>query len=165
MRYEHGLPMDSGVPDDIDPREIMGCTCLRLRKTTRRVTQVFDRFLDPCGITSSQFGLLANLTWLRASGSTALPIRVLAEGMGLDPTTLSRTLRPLVERRLLVLIANPADRRVRAVQITDAGRAKLVEALPHWQRAQARLDEALTPEAQLALNGLLEVAFARLPPA
>jgi DNA-binding MarR family transcriptional regulator len=153
------------MPADVDLREIMGCTCLRLRKTTRRVTQVFDRCLAPCGITSSQFGLLVNLAWLRTSGSNGLPIRVLAENMGLDPTTLSRTLKPLVERSLLVLIGNPADKRVRAVQITDAGRAKIVEALPHWRRAQARLDEAVSTEAQLALNGLLELTFARLPPA
>src|SRR5215831_13336623 len=147
------------MAEEIDPREVMACTCLRLRKTTRRVTQLFDRCLDPVGLTSSQFGLLANLAWLDTTGSDALAIRALAERMGLDPTTLSRTLRPLVERSLLVLVANPGDKRVRAVQITDAGRSKLLEALPHWRRAQARLDEALSTEARLALNGLLEVTF------
>jgi hypothetical protein len=62
------------MAEEIDPREVMGCTCLRLRKTTRRVTQLFDRCLDPVGITSSQIGLLANLTSFRATGSAALPI-------------------------------------------------------------------------------------------
>ena len=151
------------MAEEIDLHEVMGCTCLRLRKTTRRVTQLFDRCLDPVGLTSSQFGLLANLTLLRTRGSDAIPIRALAERMGSDPTTLSRSLRLLVQRGLLGLVADPADKRVRAVQITDAGRAKLIESLPHWRQAQARLDEALTVEARLALNGLLEVAFVQLP--
>jgi len=150
------------MAEEIDLREATGCTCLRLRKTTRRVTQLFDRCLDPVGITSSQFGLLVNLAVLRTRGSDALPIRALAERTDLDPTTLSRSLRPLLERGFLVFVANPVDKRVRAVQITDAGHAKLVESLPYWRHAQARLDEALSVEARLALNGLLEVAFAKL---
>ena len=150
------------MAEQIDPREVIGCTCLSLRKTTRRVTQLFDKCLDPVGITSSQFALLANLTLLRANGSNALPVGALAERMGLDPTTLSRSLRILVQRGLLVLLANPVDKRVRAVQITDAGRAKLNESLPYWKQAQTRLDEALSVEARLALNGLLELTFAQL---
>jgi len=151
------------MAEEIDPREVIGCTCLRLRKTTRRVTQLFDKCLAPVGLTSSQFGLLANLTLLGTKGSDALPIGALAERMGLDPTTLSRSLRPLVQRGLLSLVANPADKRVRAVKMTAAGHAKLNESLPYWREAQVRLDEALSVEARLALNGLLEVTFAQLP--
>ena len=150
------------MAEEINVSQVLGCTCLRLRRTTRRVTQLYDRLLDPVGITAGQFGLLANLAGLRMTGTDALPMRALAKRMGLDPTTLNRNLKPLAARGLLAVGADPADKRVRVVRITDAGRAKLREALPSWQCAQARLDEALTVEARLALNGLLDLTFVRV---
>jgi DNA-binding MarR family transcriptional regulator len=150
------------VAEEIDVAEILGCTCLLLRKTTRRVTQLYDRCLAPVGVTTSQFACLANLTGLRLTGTDALPMRALAERMGLDPTTLHRNLRPLTARRLIAVGADPTDKRVRVVRITDAGQAKVREALPFWRRAQTRFDEALSLEARLAVNGLLELTYARL---
>jgi DNA-binding MarR family transcriptional regulator len=148
--------------DDSDISEVLGCTCLRLRKATRRVTQLYDRLLEPIGITTGQFGLLANMAGLSKTGTNALSMRALAERMGLDPTTLNRNLRPLAARGLLEVAADPTDKRVRTVHITDAGQAKLREALPYWRRAQGRLESALGTEARLALNELLDAAFARL---
>ena len=44
-----------------DFRRIMECTCMRMRRATRRVTQLYDRALEPAGLTVNQFGLLAYL--------------------------------------------------------------------------------------------------------
>lgn len=60
----------------------------------------------------------------------------------LDETTLTRTLRPLVDRGW-VAVREGKDRRERLVSITGAGTAKLAKARPAWQRAQDRLQASL----------------------
>lgn len=143
---------------DVNPRELSACTCLRLRRTTRRVTQIYDHHLEPAGLTVSQFGLLARL---HAAGRN-LSIGALAERAGMDPTTLNRNLKPLVTQGLVANAPDPADGRVRTVAITQAGRTKFEAAVPYWRRAQTQVEETLGTEATLALNGLLDLSFAKL---
>jgi hypothetical protein len=49
------------MADRIDISEVSGCTCLRARRTTRQLTQIYDRELGQVGVTINQFGLLAKL--------------------------------------------------------------------------------------------------------
>src|SRR3546814_19892764 len=65
------------------------CTCFKLRRAARRVTQLYDRHLQPTGLRITQFGLLARLR------VEPLQMTALAERMGMDRTTFNRTLRPL----------------------------------------------------------------------
>ena len=60
----------------------------------------------------------------------------------LDETTVTRTLRPLVEKGWVTVRAGK-DKRERLVSITGAGTAKLAKARPAWQRAQERLQTSL----------------------
>jgi DNA-binding MarR family transcriptional regulator len=60
----------------------------------------------------------------------------------LDETTLTRNLRPLVDRGW-VAVREGKDRRERLVSITATGRAKLAQARPAWERAQERLQTSL----------------------
>src|SRR5690606_9521355 len=57
------------------------CTCFKLRRAARRVTQVYDRHLQPTGLRITQFGLLARLR------GGPLGMTQLAERMGMDRTT------------------------------------------------------------------------------
>lgn len=41
-----------------------GCTCLRLRKASRCVSQIYDQHLQRHGLTITQYGLLAHLSRL-----------------------------------------------------------------------------------------------------
>lgn len=143
-------------------REIADCTCLRVRRTTRHLTQIYDRLLAPVGLTVNQFGLLGSLYGASLDGQEWLSIGALAHLVGMHPTTLNRQLRPLKSQGLIADAAGPVDRRVRAVRITEAGRTKLREAVPLWRQAQARVQAALGVPAMLALNGLLELAAAKL---
>jgi hypothetical protein len=45
--------------------EVANCSCLRIRKATRRITQIYDQLLEPSGITTTQFSLLAHLMPLK----------------------------------------------------------------------------------------------------
>jgi hypothetical protein len=47
------------MANELNIREVSGCTCLRARRTTRQLTQIYDRELEPAGVTINQFGLLA----------------------------------------------------------------------------------------------------------
>lgn len=145
-----------------DPQVVLGCTCMRLRRATRRVTQLYDQRLAAVGVTAGQFSLLARLHGAERRGEEALSIGALADQHGMDPTTLNRTLKPLLSAGLLHDGRDPTDRRVRTVSLTDAGRQRLASAIPLWRDAQQRMEAALGPEATLALNGLLDLAATRL---
>jgi DNA-binding MarR family transcriptional regulator len=84
--------------------------------------------------------------------------RDLAELTLRDETTLTRNLRPLVDGRWVV-VRTGEDRREKWFKITAGGVAKLEEARPAWERAQARV-QALLPERtwQGLLATLPEVA-------
>ncbi|WP_426435954.1 MarR family winged helix-turn-helix transcriptional regulator [Bradyrhizobium genosp. P] len=145
----------------IEMRE--ACTCMRLRRVGRRVTQLYDRHLASVGLTSGQHGLLARLHSASLHGKTALPIGTLADLHGMDPTTLTRNLKLLLNAKLVRNGRDETDRRVRTVALTDAGRKRLLEAAPEWRKAQREVESALGTEATLALNGLLDLANAKLP--
>ena len=150
----------------MDPEimQVMGCTCLRLRRATRRLTQIYDHALEAAGITANQFGLLMHLYGASLGGSHGLSIGTLAERLGTDPTTLNRTLKPLQERGLVRIAADPADGRVRITRITERGQNEVRAAIPLWRAAQTRVESALGVTATGALNELLDRAAALAGP-
>ena len=147
---------------DEDLRKIMGCTCMRMRRATRCVTQIYDRALEPSGLTVSQFGLLAYLLGASRAPSKASSIGTIAEWLGMDPTTLNRNLKPLLAKSLVRNAADSTDGRVRVVRITEKGRRALLKAVPFWQNAQARVDKTLGPQVTADLNELLDTSASSL---
>lgn len=147
---------------DIDIREVLGCTCLRLRSITRGVTQLYDHLLAPAGITIGQFGILARLYGASVRGQSALSIGTLADQHSMDPTTLTRNLKPLIIAGFVQDDRDASDRRVRTISLTATGRERLSEAMPLWREAQHRIEAALGTETLLALNGLLDLSSAKL---
>ena len=146
---------------ELDARELAQCSCLRLRRITRRITHIYDRLLEPSGLTVNQFGLLGRLYGASQRGEL-LAIGALAERVGMDTTTLNRSLKPLERAGLIANTSDPNDRRVRAVTITNAGKKKLLAALPKWREAQTRIDATLGLDTTVALNGLLELSYQKL---
>ena len=113
------------------------CACFGLRKASRAVTQLYDEALRPAGLRTTQFSLLA---LLRLAGTA--PMTRLAEEAVMDRTTLARNLEVL-QRDGLVRVQPGEDARVREVEITRAGVARLEQAFPRWQRAQRSLARSL----------------------
>lgn len=145
------------MADDIPISEISGCTCLRLRKLARRATKIYDHALAPARLTITQFSILAQL-----EGRGPLIIGTLAEQMAMDPTTLTRTLRPMQARGLVHRGRDESDGRRGVIALTEAGRAALADAAPLWRAAQARLAARLGPDAAAELNGRLDTGISRL---
>lgn len=115
-----------------------GCICLDLRKAARRVSQIYDHCLEPYGLTVTQYSLLGHVKALDGIG-----IGALAEALVMDPTTLTRNIKPLELRKLLVLVPDIHDRRNRRLHLTDTGRATLTKARPGWEAAQQQIAAAL----------------------
>ncbi len=138
-------------------QEIANCTCLRLRRTARRVTQIYDQMLEPAGLTLAQFSLIARLY-----AGEGLSVGDLAEALDTDPTTLTRNLKPLIERQLVSVLQDEDDRRRRAIVLTPAGRGLLPVAYPLWRKAQARM-VGLLGESEIArLNKALDRSLGKL---
>ncbi len=129
------------------------CTCGRLRRTARSITQCYDAALKPTGLTISQYQVLAHTAY-----ANGLSITELAAVIAVDRTTLTRTLRPL-ENAGLIAVVNGADRRSRSVELTPAGRRKYREGLVCWRSVQAALEQRLGAARTGALHDLLDQAF------
>jgi len=132
--------------------------CLRLRKASRRVTQIYDRHLDPLGLTVTQYGLLGHLRAL-----DGVTVGALAELLVMDPTTLSRSLKPLENKGLVASTADQHDGRARRLHITEKGASAYVAAKPAWQQAQIEIAKALGAAGNQQLAETLEHLLTQLP--
>jgi DNA-binding MarR family transcriptional regulator len=127
-----------------------GCTNLKLRQLDRVVTRHYDAYLSATGIKNTQYSLLSHVAALG-------PIRPsdLAQRMGLDASTLTRNLQPLVSQGWLRM--GPGDDgRSRLIEATEEGHAKRSEAKREWKRAQLALNARLGAEQVTALHSLIE---------
>ena len=135
----------------------LGCTCFKLRKLTRAMSRLYDQHLGTAGLKTTQYSVLAN------AERAALPVAELAELLGLERTTLTRNLKPLVEAGWLELNSG-ADSRQRIVTITEAGREKVKLASVAWRRAQAEFEALMGRDAVRALHQQLETTMLQLTP-
>jgi DNA-binding MarR family transcriptional regulator len=114
----------------IDFTQIRQCACAAARRKSRELTRFYERAMRGSGLRGPQFTLLATLI---QTGPT--PTTRLADFLGLERTTLTRNLRPLLRDRLVTL-EDAADRRVHKVAITAKGAAAAERAYPFWRKAQ-----------------------------
>ena len=136
----------------VDIRDVAGCSCLRLRRAARRVTQMYDQILAPSGLTIAQVGLLSYLYGTLVQTGGGIAVSALAQAVGIDPTTLNRNLKPLRSSGFVAIGADRKDRRIRSIRITKAGRTKLAAAIGLWRQAEDQLKERLGSGTATALN-------------
>jgi len=117
--------------------EAIPCACATIRRASRAVTQLYDRWLRDHGIEGPQFALLAMLDRVGETNQTTMGQR-----FDLDKTTLSRNLKVLKEKGWIETVPGD-DARERLVRLTAAGRRRLAAARPTWKKAQAQLRSAL----------------------
>jgi DNA-binding MarR family transcriptional regulator len=126
------------------------CTCGRLRRASRALTQLYDDLMIPSGLRVTQFSMLRTL---EREGTATLSN--LAQALLLDRTALARNLDPLVERGLVQILAG-RDARTREVSLTRAGALAIRAALPHWKRAQAQVSAKIGTAKLHALVATLD---------
>jgi DNA-binding MarR family transcriptional regulator len=135
----------------------LGCTCMRLRKVSRRMSQIYDHSLEEAGMTVTQYGVLGHIARFDGIG-----IGTLADKLSMDPTTLTRNLRPLERQGFVTMKADRRDKRSRCLHLTAAGRAAFDNAKPAWMRAQRHVETVLGGSETAALNAALDRVLVKL---
>ena len=133
------------------------CTATAMRKASRRISQLYDDALEPCGLRSTQFAILSELN-RRSEPPT---MRELADALVIDRSALGHNLRPLERDGLIALEESAEDRRRHHVSLTRKGAAKYRTAQRLWERAQSRFEDVFgKAESERLRTTLLGIAGA-----
>lgn len=118
------------------------CACSKLRQLTRQLSSLYDHHLLSEGLTIGQYSFIARIGRYGQVG--VIP---LAAEFGMDRSTMSRGLKPLIAEGLIETVDLPlemtTDKRSFGVQLTDAGIKKWKSALPKWEKAQREVNRIL----------------------
>jgi len=125
------------------------CLCFRARRVSRALTRRYDEALRPLGIQATQLTLLNAIALSGRAGGT---MGAVADFLAMDPTTLSRNVRPLEQAGWVRVTRQAADGRVRMAALTPAGGRMIEEALPLWKQAHRSILVALGPEGATDLR-------------
>lgn len=128
----------------------INCASFKPRQFSRQVARFYDAELAKSGLKTSQFSLLTHITNRGPIASGALAMR-----MGMDASTLSRNLKPLIDNGW-VEIHRGEDARSRFIAATSQGRDKQAEALVCWARAQKMFVEVVGAEKVDQLLTMIE---------
>ena len=137
-----------GKTDATDYMAAAECFCLASRHAARKITRLYDRYMQESGIRVTQFTILSQLM-LRGE----MPIGKLAGILGMERTTLTRNLT-LLEQRKWISVKAGDDPRSRMIGITAQGRGIVRRGFPYWSKAQAHVGKLLGSDGQAALKTL-----------
>ena len=133
------------------------CSATALRKASRKLAQLFDESLAPCGLRSTQYSILVEISRHDADPPT---LQALADALVMDRSTLGHNLRPLERDDLVAIVRGVADRRRRHIELTVAGKHKLHDAHAAWQKVQTLFNEVYGEDAAAQLRAtLLDIAY------
>lgn len=138
------------IPDSLRIAPKVLCHATSLRKATRRISQLYDAVLAPCGLRCTQRSILIQIARHQASALTEL-----ATILVIDRSALAQNLKPLEREGLIAVSVDPDDKRSRLVKLTQAGLDKLLESQALWEQAQQCFEKSLGPEQACELRELL----------
>lgn len=124
---------------NVDVTAPLGCVGLRVRRTSRALTSFYNDRLRESGIRITQWPILAALR-----GAGALTVSELADQLGTDQSTISRSIQPLV-RDGLVDLTEEGDARKRYARLTAQGMVTYNAAYRLWKQAQDEVLAMLGP--------------------
>jgi DNA-binding MarR family transcriptional regulator len=144
--HQKGLPMMKNE-----------CSCTTLRQLTRKMTNIYDHYLAADELTISQYSLLARIGKYGPIG--VIP---LAHNMGMDRSTMSRTLKPLISAGWIETVDLPlemlTDKRSFGVRLSAEGERKWRQSKPNWRKAQDVINTILGDQTHHALMSLVNDA-------
>jgi DNA-binding MarR family transcriptional regulator len=116
------------------------------------VARLLEEELAPSRLTANDLGLLSAVG--QAGRTTPTELSVL---LGTPPTTLTRRIRALVQRRYIRRIANPDDGRSYQIELTRTGHRVWLSSLTAVQRTLARIDDELRVDVDDLEEMLIEL--------
>jgi DNA-binding MarR family transcriptional regulator len=126
------------------------CNCLAVRSAARHITQLYDEFLAPVGLRSTQFSILAKL---KRKGR--FTINALAKEMVMDRSTLARNIQPLERDGLIAVGPAADDRRAKEISLTKTGEKRLEAGVKGWAAAQAQFESSFGSKQTADLRAML----------
>jgi DNA-binding MarR family transcriptional regulator len=132
------------------------CYCATLRQAARAVTALYEEILADGGLHATQFTALQLI-----ESAPNLTTTELAEGLGVDQTTATRTLA-LIKKVGLAVDTVGLDRRQRHWALSAQGQALLKKLKPRWEAAQAAYEKRLGRAEATALKKASYLAASRL---
>jgi DNA-binding MarR family transcriptional regulator len=126
------------------------CNGAALRKATRRLSQLYDSVLAPCGLKLSQHSTLAHIDRAGTPNMSDL-----AKDMVLDRSALTHNLKPLERDGFIETLPDETDKRGRRVALTPTGKKKLAESKALWNEAQMRFENSYGAAKASKLRALL----------
>jgi DNA-binding MarR family transcriptional regulator len=109
------------------------CALFDLQRASRVIGSLYNAHLRGAGMTIAQWSLLRNVAAL-----APVSIGRLAEALAMERTSVTRLVEPLIELGWVRRFPGD-DRRVRNLQVTARGRARIRAGLAHWRAAQREL--------------------------
>jgi|SRR6185437_3036185 len=122
------------------------CYCATLRQVARAVTVLYEDMLADSGLHATQYTALQLLDSVPDLTTTEL-----AEALGVDQTTATRTLA-LIKKAGLASDTVGIDRRQRHWALTAQGQALLRKLRPRWEAAQEAFEKRLGKAEATALK-------------
>jgi DNA-binding MarR family transcriptional regulator len=130
---------------------IANCTAMALRRAARRVSQLYDSKLERAQLNLTQYVILITL-----NDFEDMSISDLASHVGMDRTTVGKSLRPLRRNGLVRIAASRADGRSRSIFLTDKGAATLRSATRLWRTAHREFERRTGKSGSNTLRASLE---------
>jgi DNA-binding MarR family transcriptional regulator len=134
----------------VDLAALPGYLGYMLRQAQAGVFRDFKPLMGDLGIRPGEFSLLTLV-----AANPGIHQGVLARFYRLDKSTLSASIKSLLERGLIARTRNPDDRRYYALQLTDTGRKALSLATRRVEQQERKMDSMLAPGERAQLLDLL----------
>jgi DNA-binding MarR family transcriptional regulator len=132
------------------------CYCGTLRQAARSVTALYEAVLADSGLHPTQYTVLQVL-----DEAPNLTTTELADAIGIDQTTATRTLA-LIRKSRLVGNVPGSDRRERRWALTPAGEAMIRKMSPAWAVAQQAFEKQVGRAEAAALKKAAYLAASKL---
>lgn len=120
---------------------MQNCACGNLRKTTRTITQFYDKILQPTGLRSTQCLLLIEVFFYED-----ISVSDLGNILLMDQSTVTRNIELLRKSGYINIKKEEQDSRRKSISITDDGLKKLEEAAPILKEVQIKIENGIGKE-------------------
>jgi DNA-binding MarR family transcriptional regulator len=134
------------------PDETFGARISRVKEAWHRRA---EQALAPCGLSLTQFILLARTAWLIRGGEQPTQNRIACYAM-MDRMMVSKALRALEDKGHISRRDHPDDPRAYQIALTEAGMAALAVSAPVMRQVQDAFFGRLGPEGMALFAGMLD---------
>jgi DNA-binding MarR family transcriptional regulator len=135
------------------------CLAVRARMLSRAVSAIYDRTMEGHDVTISQVNIM-----VMVGHRPACTPGEIGRTLAMERSTVSRNLRPLLERGWLAGDVGDAGR-LRSVRLTQRGEKKVASLIPSWRRAQDLAASLLGQSGAASLKEIGDRLWMRAGPA